>query len=214
MFKKLDEEKITTLLEAGISEFANKGLDKSNMNLIAKRAGLSVGVIYKYYTDKDEFFLACVRYSLNLLRDVLGKVMEDGFDVVANMRLVVWSLIEHSKKHADYYVMYHEITAGGCKRFATMLAQEIESISAQVYTNLLENAKKSGVVRPDMDSRVFAFFFDNLLMMLQFSYCCDYYRERMRIYCGEGTLKNDEHMVEELMKFMYAALGVESKNEK
>lgn len=214
MFKKLDEEKITTLLEAGISEFANKGFDKSNMNLIAKKAELSVGVIYKYYTDKDEFFLACVRYSLNLLRDVLGKVMEDGIDVVANMRLVVWALIEHSKKHADYYVMYHEITAGGCKRFATMLAEEIESISAQVYTNLLENAKKSGVVRLDMDSRVFAFFFDNLLMMLQFSYCCDYYRERMRIYCGEGTLENDEHMVEELMKFMYAALGVESKNEK
>ena len=214
MFKKLDEEKITTLLEAGISEFANKGFDKSNMNLIAKKAGLSVGVIYKYYTDKDGFFLACVRYSLNLLRDVLGKVMEDGVDVVANIRLVVWALIEHSKKHADYYVMYHEITAGGCKRFATMLAEEIESISAHVYTNLLENAKKSGVVRPDMDSRFFAFFFDNLLMMLQFSYCCDYYRERMRIYCGEGTLKNDEHMVEELMKFMYAALGVESKNEK
>ncbi len=212
MFKKLDEEKLTTLLEAGISEFASKGFDKSNINTIAKKAGLSVGVIYKYYADKDAFFLACVRYSLNLLRDILGKVIEDGADVVTNMRLIVWSLIEHSKKHADYYVMYHEITSGGCKRFAKMLAEEIEGISAQVYTNLLENAKKNGVVRKDMDCRVFAFFFDNLLMMLQFSYCCDYYNERMRIYCGDSSFINDEHMVEELMKFMYAALGVEEKN--
>ena len=39
--------------------------------------------------------------------------------------------------------------------------------------------------RRDMDPRLFAFFFDNLLMMLQFSYCCDYYRARLALYCGE-----------------------------
>ena len=67
MYKKLDDTSLTKLLEAGIDEFAERGLDKTVMSSIAKRAGISVGVIYKYYEDKDAFFLACVDYSLSLM---------------------------------------------------------------------------------------------------------------------------------------------------
>ena len=67
MYKKLDDGRINSILETGIDEFAANGLDRSNINLIAKNAGVSVGVIYKYFGDKDGFFLACVRHSLDLL---------------------------------------------------------------------------------------------------------------------------------------------------
>ena len=47
-------------------------------------------------------------------------------------------------------------------------------------------------------------------MMLQFSYCCDYYRERFKIYCGEGILSEDERVVTELLKFFESAFTTES----
>ena len=49
---------------------------------------------------------------------------------------------------------------------------------------------------------------DNLLMMLQFSYSCEYYKERMKIFCGEEIMDDDERMIEAFMNFMKAALGV------
>lgn len=55
MLKKLTEEKLEEILEAGISEFAEFGLQKAGMNAIARRAGISVGVLYKYYENKDAF---------------------------------------------------------------------------------------------------------------------------------------------------------------
>ncbi len=58
MLKKLSDEKINEILEAGISEFASHGMDRANTNVIAKKAGVSVGVIYKYYNDKEGFFFA------------------------------------------------------------------------------------------------------------------------------------------------------------
>ena len=67
MYKKLDDTSLNKLLEAGIDEFAEHGLDKTVMSSIAGRAGVSVGVIYKYFEDKDAFFLACVDHSLELL---------------------------------------------------------------------------------------------------------------------------------------------------
>jgi len=207
MYKKLDDKTINTILETGIEEFANNGLDRANINVIAKKSGVSVGVIYKYYKDKDSFFLACVRHSLKLLEQVLKDAFSDDADVMTCIRRIVYSLLEHSRKHKNYNVMYNEITSGSCKRYAAILAKEIEMLTAPVYEKLMEKAKRSTNTEINIDPRMLAFFFDNLLMMLQFSYSCDYYRERMKIYCGEDILDNDEKVAEEFIRFIGSTLG-------
>ena len=42
MYKKLDEEMMSKILETGIDEFAENGLDRANINIIAKKSGVSV----------------------------------------------------------------------------------------------------------------------------------------------------------------------------
>jgi len=207
MYRTLDDETINTILETGIDEFANNGLDRANINVIAKKSGVSVGVIYKYFKDKDSFFLACVRHSLKLLEQVLKDAFSDDADVMTCIRRIVYALLEHSRKHRNYNVMYNEITSGSCKGYAAVLAKEIETHTAQVYKQLMEKAKQSADAEINIDSRMLAFFFDNLLMMLQFSYSCDYYRERMKIYCGENIPDDGEKVTEEFIKFIGGALG-------
>ena len=118
MYKKLDEASLAKLLEAGIDEFAELGLDKTAMSSIAKRAGISVGVIYKYYEDKDAFFLACVDHSLELLQDVMESVILNGDDLRKCLEVLVEDLIKAAGEHRNYYRMYHEITSGSCEKYA------------------------------------------------------------------------------------------------
>lgn len=207
MYKKLDEDTIISILETGIDEFADKGLDRANINAIAKKSGVSVGVIYKYYEDKDNFFLACVRHSLKLLEQVLHDAISDETDVMTSIRRIVYALLDNSQKHKNYNVMYNEITSGSCRRYAAVLAREIESCTARVYERLMDKAKRSGETDVKIDSRMLAFFFDNLLMMLQFSYSCDYYKERMKIFCGEDVHNQYEKVAEEFIAFISSALG-------
>jgi AcrR family transcriptional regulator len=207
MYKKLDNDTLCTILETGIDEFADKGLDRANINVIAKKSGVSVGVIYKYYKDKDDFFLACVRHSLKLLDQVLQEAFSDDADVMTCIRRIVYALLEHSKKHKNYNVMYNEITSGSCKGYASFLAKEIEACTAKIYEQLMERAKRSREIDINIDSRMLAFFFDNLLMMLQFSYSCDYYKERMKIFCGEDILDKEDKMAEDFIGFIGAVLG-------
>ena len=101
--------------------------------------------------------------------------------------------------------MYNEITSGSSKKFAPFLASEIESVTAKAYTALITKAVEDGDIRKDINPRLFAFFFDNLLMTLQFSYCCEYYKERFKVYCGEDIMENDEKVISELLKFMESA---------
>lgn len=208
MYKKLSDEQLKVLTEAGINEFAEKGFDRANLSQIAKNAELSVGVIYKYYADKEALFLACVRYCLGALNDALNEVALKSSDLEESIRSVIHTLITHAKEHKNINRMYHEITAGGAKQYSKVLAEEVEGISALVYTDLIRKAQEEKMCRQDADPAMFAFFFDNLFMMLQFSFCCDYYRERLRLYCGDDIFSNDEKIEEELCRFLSGALGI------
>lgn len=209
MLKKLTEEKIGEILETGIAEFAENGLDRANINVIAKKAGISVGVLYKYYQDKEAFFMACLDRSLSVLDSVIETSMEGEDKLLVRAEKIIRALQFHSRTHVNYIKMYNEITTGSTRKHAVLLAQKIEGISSRVYSQFIAQAMDEGDIRNDIDPHLFAFFFDNLLMMLHFAYGCDYYRERFKIFCGAEILDNDEKVVTELLKFLESAFTLE-----
>ena len=209
MYKKLEEETIDAILEAGIDEFVEKGLQGAAMSSIAKKSGVSVGVIYKYFTDKDTFFLRCLDHSLELLNDVLREAVAEAEDLQGCIRKIVAALISNSKIHSNYNAMYNEIMSGSCRKYAKDLVNRIEGRSAEAYRGLIEQAQKNGQITTETDAGILAFFFDNLLMMLQFSYSCDYYKDRMKLFCGDAA--DDENvMADSLTRFIEAALQMKA----
>ena len=205
MYQKLNQDALKNLMEAGVREFADKGFESAKMSDIAKEAGLSVGVLYKYFDGKDDFFLQCVRHILRPLASTMEQMELKGDSLEANVEIILRSLFQYAREHSDYYILYHEITAGGCKKFAPQLAEEIESVTSSVYRELLTQAVAEGRVRSDMDPSLFAFFIDNLFMMLHFSLSCDYYRKRLEIYCQKEP--DEEELIRQLLKFLEGALG-------
>ena len=63
-----------------------------------------------------------------------------------------------------------------------------------------------------MDPRLFAFFLDNLLTSLQFSFTCDYYRNRLEIYTGVNVEElSEDQIVKQLLKFIESAFTFEKQ---
>lgn len=208
MQKKLTDEKLAEILEVGISEFAVNGPDRANMSVIARRAGISVGVLYKYYADKEAFFLACLQRSLDVLEEALSEVLSRQDKLLGYAERVLRAAQRYAREHENYIRMYQAITAGSTP-YTARLVEEIEGITARLYPQFLADAQARGDIRADVDPRMFAFFFDNLLMMMQFSYCCDYYRARFQLYCGADILQDDDRVVRELLKFLESAFTLE-----
>ena len=82
-------------------------------------------------------------------------------------RRIIQALLSFSRARPSHIRMYHQITASAGED-AARLAGEIEGVTARLYSACIARAQVSGEVRRDVDPRLFAFFFDNLLMMLQF----------------------------------------------
>jgi hypothetical protein len=112
-----------------------------------------------------------------------------------------------ARKNPEYFRLYHQITVSGSPELTDQTAELIEGRSADLYRGVLEKAKASGDVRGDLDPSLFAFFFDNLMMMLHFSYTCGYYEDRFRVFCGDDIDKKDDLVREQMMLFIGGALN-------
>lgn len=208
MLKKLSGEKLEELLEAGVEEFARRGLAGANMRDIADRAGISVGALYKYYDSKDSFFQACLSRSLQALDAVLSEVVREEAGWKEYARRIIRALLRFSRERGGYVRLYATLAASGGEE-AARLAREIESMTAGLYTRYITAGQSDGSLRTDMDPGMFAFFFDSLLMMVQFAGCCGYYRERFQLYCGSPLEEQEERLERELLKFLESAFTFE-----
>ncbi len=212
MLRRLTEEKLEEILEAGIAEFGEHGLARTSMNKIAARAGISVGVLYKYYEDKESFFLACVKKSIRELDRTLSETIQKEESLLQCAERLIEALQRHCREHPSHIRMYHELTSSGAAELSPGLAQEIEGVTARLYSGIIDKARQEGRIRQDADPGLFAFFFDNLLMMLQFSCCCDYYRERFSIYCHAAPEEMEAQIRAELLKFLESAFTVDKEH--
>lgn len=210
-FDRIDDERKNKILEIGIEEFSSKGYEKANINIIAKNAGISIGLMYKYFATKEDLFITCIHRGMAILEKTINDIMQSDDKLLIKAEKLIRATCTHSRKNANYIKMYNEITSekGSAER-TKMLVEEIESKTSSVYISAIAQALAKGDVRGDLDPRMFAFFLDNLLTSLQFSYTCDYYRERLRIYTGIDVNEiDDEKVVSQLLKFIESAFTFE-----
>ncbi len=55
--RKIDDEKRAALIEAAMEEIAANGIDGASYNRIIERSGLSKGVVYYYFENKESLYL-------------------------------------------------------------------------------------------------------------------------------------------------------------
>jgi AcrR family transcriptional regulator len=53
-FKKIREDKKNIILRAALEEFAEKSFQGASISAIAKRAGISKGLVYNYFLNKED----------------------------------------------------------------------------------------------------------------------------------------------------------------
>lgn len=209
-FERASDERKEKILEVGIEEFSSKGYENANINVIAKNAGISIGLMYKYFATKEDLFITCIQRGTEILDTALDEIMKSDDKLLVKAEKLIRTTCLHSKKNANYIKLYNEITSERSEKNAERLAREIEYSTSRKYVKSIADALKNDDVRPDLDPRLFAFFLDNLITSLQFSYTCEYYRERFEIYTGVDIEEmDDEVIVNQLLKFIESAFTFE-----
>ena len=205
-FLNIPQEKREKILSVAVNEFAHNGFENANINTIAKKAEVSVGSLYKYFDTKTDLFLTSVDYALKNLEIIMETIVESNEDVMVKLEKLVRVAIEFSRRNTVLIKLYNEVTSESKAELVKEIAERVESVTSQAYKKAVVEGQVAGEIRTDIDPGMAAFFVDNLLMNIQFSYACDYYSERYKIYAGEDVFSKDEFVVENILRFVKAAL--------
>ncbi len=209
-FERASDERKEKILEIGTEEFSLKGYENANINVIAKNSGISIGLMYKYFGSKEDLFFTCIQRGMQILDKAVDEILKSDDKLLVKTEKLIRATCNHSKKNSNYIRLYNEIANGKNSELLKTLTKEIEGDTSKKYVAAITQALENGDVRQDLDPRLFAFFLDNLLTTLQFSYTCDYYRERFEIYTGVNVDEmNDEQIITQLLKFIESAFTFE-----
>ncbi len=210
-FSNISEEKRTKILEVAVNEFATMGFNNANINTIAKKAEVSVGSLYKYFDTKTDLFLTSVNYGIGTLESVLESVIVSREDAMKKLEMLIRIAIDFSRKSGVLIKLYNEFTGENDPELAKTIARNMETLTAAAYKKTIIEGQVAGEIRTDIDPGMAAYLVDNILMNIQFSYACDYYSERYKIYAGEDIFEKDEFAIENILRFVKAALKMNEK---
>lgn len=213
-FDRASTERKEKILEVGIEEFASKGYENANINIIAKNSGISIGLMYKYFNTKEDLFITCIQRGMSILEEAVDEIIKsnDSLIVKAEKLIRTTCRLSQTPENANYVKLYNEITSERNSEKAKEYAKAIEELTSRKYIKCITDALASGDLRQDMDPRLFAFFLDNLLTSLQFSFTCDYYRNRLEIYTGVNVEElSEDQIVKQLLKFIESAFTFEKQ---
>jgi TetR/AcrR family transcriptional regulator len=207
-FDHLPQEKQQLILTTATEEFAHKGYERTNINVIAEKAGISVGSLYRYFSSKEDLFLMSVHEGTAFLARTLDPIIESEQSILEKLRSIIHIIQTTSREHQSLIKLYSEMTSVGNVDLVQRFSHVIEKSSSDAYAKILQEGQQRGEVRKDIDPRLGAFFVNNLFMSLLFSYVNGYYIQRFKTYAGETILEQDELVAQQMIGFLQGALLV------
>ena len=105
-------EKKNRIIEAGYQLFSEVGYYGTNTAEIAKRAGVSTGIVYGYFQDKRDILISVLDIYINNVFDPILKMFDKlsaPIDYSILMPKVIDLIIKTHKKHAKMHEVLHSL---------------------------------------------------------------------------------------------------------
>ncbi|MDF2673980.1 MAG: Transcriptional regulator, AcrR-family [Clostridiales bacterium] len=208
-FNRISEEKRNKIFDAAINEFAEHGYESANINNIALKAEVSIGSMYKYFKNKEELYLAIIHFGVESLKGILEEIICSEEDLLGKIEKIIRVIQSYSRSNVNLTKLYNQMTNENHSGLVWEIVSDMEGVTAKLYASFIKEAKDAGKVRNDVDEKLFAYFLDNLFILLQFSYSCEYYKERLKMFVSEDIFDKDDLVAEQLMKFIRGAFFLE-----
>jgi AcrR family transcriptional regulator len=99
-----EKNKEKLILDSAVALFTTKGFQATRMEDVAKRAGISKGLTYFYYKNKEDLFMALTKKAFDQFkeefREVLRSKGKNGMEMLTDLMA---KIVNFAKEHPVYY---------------------------------------------------------------------------------------------------------------
>lgn len=205
-FTKTSADRRKKLWDVAIDEFSAKGYSATNINDIARKAGVSIGAMYSYFASKEDLFLTIVDQGYLLLESILNDLAENSEDIFEFCRRTLIASREYALMYPKLNQIYLDLTTQSLASMSVRLSSKMEAVTTRQYSRFFTQAKEDGLIRQDLDEKTMAFLLDSICVMYQFSFSSNYYKERMKLFLGDEEYKDIESVEKHLHAYIRAMI--------
>jgi AcrR family transcriptional regulator len=185
------------IVRAAYEIIAEKGYYNFTMMDIAKRAGVSSGLIHHYFKDKENMLVTLLREMQNRVRTDTETALLKGADPKAKMDIFMdraFALVEEQREYL--HVTYDFLTQIKFNERMQRIMSKLYRGYRETFVSILREGKEQGVFR-DVDEHYVATIFTSIFLGLELQYVIDstafFYRDytaKVKKFIFELVLKN------------------------
>ncbi len=166
-FFNLPDEKRQKILECAIDEFAKNDYDSASISQIVANAGIAKGSLYQYFADKSDLHRYLIELATQKKAEMLAaaRPAENGLSLFDHLR---WLF----REMANFEILYPRLAKIGYRAIYGKsplpdgIVNKARQSTTQYFSELIEQGKQRGEIRPEIDSDAAAFIFSAALTQL------------------------------------------------
>lgn len=201
-FFRLRDEKQESIMRSAIREFTAHGFARAKIADIAQNAGVAKGSMYQYFADKEELFVYAAEWGLAVFMKKLDERMHIGdmdvFEYFEDNVAKVDTIDEERELVVFMQLIERE------RGLAEASLKAMYNVGDLYVKKLIENSKRKGVVRADIDDDLLLIYFLAVTERFKFRWMERYVDFTMGMTEEQSRLMNEElrQMLELLRKGM------------
>ena len=138
------------ILQAAIELFGENGYDRSSTSAIARRAGVSEGLIFRHFTNKAALLSAILQQGM----EQIAGTMQPYQDPDADPRQAILEHIGHAltliREHEAFWRLATKVRFQAAVQ--EIAGRQIEAVNQFIVKQLIENFRRLGSAQPELDA--------------------------------------------------------------
>lgn len=161
--KERQERSKEEIYQAALDEFGTLGYDRVNMERICGRHGISKGMMYHYYSNKDALFLLCVERTFADLKNHVERDMNElaGQSVLETIKSFFMSREYYFQLHPKQKMVFEDAMLRPPKHLVEQI-QDLRAPIREVNRQFLRQLVARMSLRPEVDPKKAARYLESV----------------------------------------------------
>jgi AcrR family transcriptional regulator len=135
------------IVAAAVEVFAERGYYQTTVQDVARRAGVSAGLIYQYVADKDDLLLRALATVLDLYRQEIPRALRGLADPLERWRTAARAYCQVVDRHRESCVLAYRSTKS-LRRDRRRVIKEAEVETNALIEGCVRDCIRDGLFRP------------------------------------------------------------------
>lgn len=156
------QQRVMQILDAALDVFAHKGFHSATIADIAQKAGIAKGLLYHYYSSKEELLSHIVINGMNNLIEKFDE-NHDGVLTDAEMELFINDMFRKIVENRNYWKLHFSVMLQP-NVFSKELMQKLEGIYEPMVSILIQYFRHKGYQNPEMEFMILHALSDGIVI--------------------------------------------------